>query len=82
MGLYGVTFDFPPCYFLVMDDSYPDTKLMVLRGMRKGYLDGQEFWNRTLDITWSGNNISWYNTESQYEQLNDKGAKYFYFCIG
>lgn len=91
-GKYGsanpCTLDFtatlgrPPRLLVVMPEEsyyYWMTAVYGVKVVRSYY---EQHSNFMLNLTWSGNSVKWYGTNSASIQLNESGRVYHYIAIG
>ena len=57
------------CMPMIHGQSYGHSKSLTISAYEK------------CPLTWSGNSVSWYNTRSADQQLNESGVTYYYFAI-
>ncbi len=81
-GTYGknnpnsITFDFEPKLVILQEDA----TVIMIRGTSKAtYYTTTSY---SLTLTWSGNVLSWYSTESAGRQFNTSGETYHWVAIG
>jgi len=82
----SVTFPFPPKLVFITSES--DQVVLTLRAIT-GMAEAVVYTNFLYSegrcrnvLTWSGNTLRWYCTESETFQLNVNNQKYFYFAVG
>lgn len=90
-GTYGesnpnsLTFEFKPKVFILNYATGSRVTLPIFYGATNMYVCINAVSNvlggLTLDLTWSGNTVSWYGS-SAIKQLNESGKTYNYIAIG
>ena len=85
-NLNSITFPFEPKFvFITSQNGELYQAMIAIRGMTGAYVYqsvlNSDYYYRAA-ITWSGNTMKWYSTQSAYYQLNYSNLKYFYFAIG
>ena len=85
-----LTFDFEPKLVIVQDKSGSMidvingqegySTLIMVRGLEISYfLNTNDNWSY---VTWDGNTVSWWSTQSAQRQLNEANHTYVYVAIG
>ena len=84
-----LTFDFEPKLVIVQDllgsamdvpaDLESKSTMLMIRGLDRFYFCNM---NQYVILTWEGNSVSWYNTQSPRYQHNSDNADYLYLAIG
>lgn len=90
-GTYGkdnpcsLTFDFCPVAILIACPSFannPSLPSVYLRDCAKAFPNSSETTGVTVNLTWSDNGVSWYNSSSSTYQNNTVSLYYYYVAIG
>lgn len=85
-GKYGssnessLTFDFKPLLISISNNSAITT--MIRDTEYTAYDNNASTGGNNLYLTWNENTVSWYNSQSDYQQLNSSGKTYQYIAIG
>ena len=78
-----LTFDFPPKVVFIGRQYFGDVSDPLVFGTQVGYSRTSEGGDGgRLQMSWSGNSLSWYATSNEEEQLNVNGSIYYYVAIG
>ena len=77
----SLTFDFEPKAVIIISD-YVATFAVFIRPCNLYYSPGAD--SSTLNVTWTGNTVRWYTTQSYAAgaQMNNSSSNYFYIAIG
>lgn len=84
------TFDFEPKLLIIMGDNSTPGHMILIRNATYGMgVGGYTYFqplyvknsNSTIDITWSGNKVSWYGKNTEYA-CDNAGVAYHYVAMG
>ena len=82
-GKYGrdspnrLTFSFAPKFVVISESEY---SIIFVYNAEYAFYSGVSA--RYLYATWSGSSVSWYNLDSESQQMNSSGKTYTYYAFG